>query len=317
MMRSIPVLLTALATLFLIMTTPQPAHAQSGVDPEFLAEIQGRWVSRFPGKNHAVEIRGNEVRVVVADPSLKDGATPGTVVAIITGIKERRADKSLVNGRTIYNFDFEARRWTTDGRRYFLSDQSYRYNGLTTGTTFCRDTPSSFSKPFSEQRFLSGMWGGEMMRQEEKDKIFPPNDPRPNWADPIVPKCTAAAGRRSSAAPSTPSRPSAAATVNRATAATSEQPAPPPGPSAQQLAEIAEQERLNREQADFATRQLAENIAAKAAFDKATAEREATIARQQAEAQRNQAEYAAAMAKWRADVEACKQGDFSRCAPPQ
>lgn len=95
-------------------------------------------------------------------------------------------------------------------------------------------------------------------------------------------------------------------------------PAPPaslPVTSAQELAEIATRERLNREQAAFAERQLAENAAAKAAFDKATAEREATIARQQAETQRKAAEYAAAMAKWRADVEACQQGDFSRCAP--
>lgn len=95
-------------------------------------------------------------------------------------------------------------------------------------------------------------------------------------------------------------------------------PAPPaslPVTSAQELAEIATRERLNREQAAFAERQLAENAAAKAAFDKATAEREATIASQQAETQRKEAEYAAAMAKWRADVEACRQGDFSRCAP--
>lgn len=89
--------------------------------------------------------------------------------------------------------------------------------------------------------------------------------------------------------------------------------APPPGPSAQDLAEIAEQERLNREQADFAARQVAENAAAKAAFDKANAEYEATIAAQKAQVERQEREYQAAMAKWRADVEACKQGDFSRC----
>lgn len=93
--------------------------------------------------------------------------------------------------------------------------------------------------------------------------------------------------------------------------------APPPGPSAQDLAEIAEQERLNREQADFAARQVADNAAAKAAFEKATDDYNATIARQQAEQRQREAEYAAAMAKWRADVEACKQGDFSRCAPQQ
>lgn len=90
-------------------------------------------------------------------------------------------------------------------------------------------------------------------------------------------------------------------------------PASLPATSAQELAEIATRERLNREQAAFAARQVAENQAAKAAFDQATAERAATIARQQAEAAQREADYQAALAKWRADVEACKNGDISRC----
>ncbi len=98
------------------------------------------------------------------------------------------------------------------------------------------------------------------------------------------------------------------------TAIPAEQPVSVPVTSAQELAEIATRERLNREQAAFAQKQLAENAAAKAAFEKATAERDAIIAAQQAEAERKQREYEAAMARWRADVEACQKGDLSRCA---
>lgn len=102
--------------------------------------------------------------------------------------------------------------------------------------------------------------------------------------------------------------------------ARAELPVSVPVTSAQELAEIATREQLNREQADFAARQVAENNAAKAAFEKATAEREATIAAQHAEAERKQREYDAAMARWRAevaDVEACNRGETSRCRPPR
>ena len=109
-------------------------------------------------------------------------------------------------------------------------------------------------------------------------------------------------------------------------AAPQAQPESVPVTSAQELAEIATRERLNREQAACAAKQVADNAAAKAAFDQATADRAATIARQQADHQasvaafeaeklRREREYAAQMAKWRADVEACKAGDKSRCAP--
>ncbi|SHN60663.1 hypothetical protein [Erythrobacter sanguineus] len=95
---------------------------------------------------------------------------------------------------------------------------------------------------------------------------------------------------------------------------------------AQARAEVALTRRLNREQAAFAERQLAENAAAKRAREAAVAERAATIARQQSEYEaalasfeseraRHAREHAAAMAQWRADVEACKAGDISRCAP--
>lgn len=108
--------------------------------------------------------------------------------------------------------------------------------------------------------------------------------------------------------------------------------APPPPPvsmpvtSEQAQRDQAERERLNREQAEFARNQLAQNEANRRAVEQATHEREATIARQraeyeaalaatEAERQRREREYAAAMERWRADVEACRKGDKSRCAP--
>lgn len=95
---------------------------------------------------------------------------------------------------------------------------------------------------------------------------------------------------------------------------------------AQARAEVALTRRLNREQAAFAERQLAENAAAKRAYEAAVAERAALMARQQAEYEaalaavaaerlRREREHEAAMARWRADAEACKAGDISRCAP--
>ncbi|MCL4671593.1 MAG: hypothetical protein KJZ64_01360, partial [Sphingomonadaceae bacterium] len=98
-----------------------------------------------------------------------------------------------------------------------------------------------------------------------------------------------------------------------------------PVTSEQEQRELAERERLNREQAEFGTRQLAENEANRQAFEKALRDREAIIARQQsdyeaqlaaveAERLRREREHAAKMAQWRADVEACKKGDKSKCA---
>lgn len=74
---------------------------------------------------------------------------------------------------------------------------------------------------------------------------------------------------------------------------------------------------LNREQADNAQRQLADNAASRQAFEAAQLAREEQIARDQqsyeAEKARVAAEHEAAMAKWREDVAACRAGDRTRC----
>ena len=76
---------------------------------------------------------------------------------------------------------------------------------------------------------------------------------------------------------------------------------------------------LNREQAEFARRQLQENAESQRAHDRAVLEREEMIVRQathhRAEIERLQREHELAMERWRADVEACRIGDRSRCAP--
>ena len=96
--------------------------------------------------------------------------------------------------------------------------------------------------------------------------------------------------------------------------------------------EIETRQKLNSEQADFAARQIAENEASRRMVEQAIMDRNATIARQQAEQEaaeqaydaaqqayeaerlRRVQEHDAAMARWRADVAACNAGDASRCA---
>ena len=67
--------------------------------------------------------------------------------------------------------------------------------------------------------------------------------------------------------------------------------------------------RLNAEQAVAAKAQVDANVAAQAAYDKALADEAARAAKEKAD-------YDASMVKWRADVEACKGGDKTRCAKP-
>jgi len=83
--------------------------------------------------------------------------------------------------------------------------------------------------------------------------------------------------------------------------------------------------KLNEQQAQFAQGQLDTNAASQAEYEsrlKAVADARAKIASDNAAAQaayeaekaRREAEYQAAMDKWRADVAACEAGDVSRCA---
>jgi hypothetical protein len=84
--------------------------------------------------------------------------------------------------------------------------------------------------------------------------------------------------------------------------------------------EMAATDNLNKQQAEAATRQMAENTASREAFERARRERETTIARQEAERrsmiERQQREHDAAMERWRADAAACQAGDRTRCAQP-
>jgi fused signal recognition particle receptor len=85
--------------------------------------------------------------------------------------------------------------------------------------------------------------------------------------------------------------------------------------------------KLNEQQAQFALGQVRANSTSQAEYErqlKAAEEATAKIAADAAAAQaayeaekaRRDAEYKAAMDKWQADVDACKAGDRSRCAPP-
>lgn len=74
---------------------------------------------------------------------------------------------------------------------------------------------------------------------------------------------------------------------------------------------------LNRQQAEEAKRQLADNAASAAASQAATLAREDQIRSDQAaweaEKARLAADHAAAMDQWRANVAACRSGDRTRC----
>ena len=70
--------------------------------------------------------------------------------------------------------------------------------------------------------------------------------------------------------------------------------------------------KLNREQAELARRQMAENTASQEAHD-AGVRRESDF---EAEKARLAKQHEQAMASWQADLDACKAGVRSRCAPP-
>lgn len=96
-------------------------------------------------------------------------------------------------------------------------------------------------------------------------------------------------------------------------------PTPPPAfPTPEEADPVAETARLNREQAAFAGRQLAANEESRRAREEAVTASSEEMARQrsayQAEKERRERDHAGAMARWRADVEACKAGDRSKCA---
>lgn len=174
-----------------LSASEQDAMAQSGVDPDLLTQLQGIWVSRFPRKGHSVEVRGANVLVRVESAN-EIPAPRGTVVAVIIGVREKRPIVSEVDGRTLHTYEFDMRKWSNHGGGssggFRMSDNSYRHNYLTVYTSQCRDRGGNL-KPYFNFFQLSGFWGGDMVRQADKDRWFPPNDTRPNWADPIVPAC--------------------------------------------------------------------------------------------------------------------------------
>lgn len=307
----------------------QPAQAQAAIDPAFLAEVQGRWVSRFPHSDIEFEVNGTEIRLVVAEEKVHGSGRSqyvpraGDLVAVITGA-ERTGAKQGVDGKDYPEYVFYVRSISNHGDGWRISESSTTRH-LTFNTQFCRDGSSGPTKPFSNYYTLSSpaVVTNDGWRAEAKSRIFPPRGSVPNWADPIVPGCKDGPSSR-------PNR-----TLGSASTATAAQPAqvssdpvPPlsvPVTSEQEQREQAERERLNREQAEFGTRQLAENEANRQAYEQALRDREATIARQTAEHEaavaaveaerlRREREHEAAMARWRADVEACRKGDRSRCA---
>lgn len=80
----------------------------------------------------------------------------------------------------------------------------------------------------------------------------------------------------------------------------------------EKAAEVETTAKLNREQAELARQQKAENVASQEAHD-AGVQRQADF---EAEKARLNQQHEQAMTNWQADVDACNAGDRSRCAPP-
>ncbi|HEX7710488.1 MAG TPA: hypothetical protein VF418_06075 [Sphingomonadaceae bacterium] len=84
-------------------------------------------------------------------------------------------------------------------------------------------------------------------------------------------------------------------------------------PKGNTIEEVRQRQAANAEQVKAAQAQLDQNAANQAAHDQAMQAYQAEldrIAQQQADAERAHTE---AMAKWQADVDACKAGDAARC----
>lgn len=296
-----------------------PAQAQAALDPAFLNEIQGRWISRFEDNDTEIEVTGREIRVVrikpvtynaAVPPQLRYNPQPGDLVGIIESAAVSGSVKSLIKGlpdRSTYRT--RSRCVSNHGSEYRMTAAADCSGDMGAHTHLVRGS-GGFNEPvFDFRTFAPGVMvhgNGDFWRPEVKQKIF---------------------GGQTATAVAPARRP--ATTPGRASSVGS--PPPPPAPisipvtAEQEQRELAERERLNREQAEFGTRQLAENEANRLAYEKALRDREATIARQQAEyeaelaaveaeRQRLEREHASRMAQWRADMEACKKGDKSKCA---
>lgn len=235
----------------------------------------------------------------------------GATVGMIDVIKPWGRHLSPLTGEFIPNYVVMARSLTTNGQAFVMTN--WPAIGYLRSYTFEKeDRPNGRRSPVFDYRSLTagGSYFSDMWRPDDKARIFgkAPLPTRPAARPGRTPAERAAPGR------ATPSTPAAVA--------------PPlsiPVSSEQEQRELAERERLNREQAAFGTRQLAENEANRLAYEKAVKDREALIARQQAEHEaavaaveaerlRLQRAHEAAMAQWRADVEACRKGDKSKCA---
>jgi hypothetical protein len=351
--RAVVIMLTLQVTAGLL-TVSQPLRAQESIDPEFLAAIQGRWITRFEGKDTEIEIVGREGRIVkiapvtIGKPGSQYTPKPGDAFMIITSAKKKGSITSRVDGREIPNFEYTARAYVDYNNGWRMSPNSYPANltahvstcseGLSTVylydfytlSVFASAAGSEYFRPDIKQRWLDNMADANITR-------------RGDWREcaktgPGAPGNRAATSRRPKAAgqataPTTRFTPPASTAAAAATTGVRPvTPVPPAGTlsvpvtSPQQQVELAKREQLNKEQAAFAAQQVAANKTAQDALDRATREREAMIARQDAEYQRALAAQRAevdriermnaeALAKWRADVEACKRGDKSRCAP--
>lgn len=326
----------ALAMVGAFALLPAPAHAWNlpAISQGLLTEIQGRWVNLEGEFDREVEVRGRDVyHVTVAPRSYYEGLasnqryvpTPGMKMFTLTGSSESFKANSVINGpgaNPVYRLGGMCYNNSPGGWQFTTTANSCFGSYAMAGHEFKLDPQYNYIE--YRTLTLASTQMGAMVRPEVKAYLTR-GGPKPAGV-----AGRARPGGAPAAAPPATTTTRYAPLNNRAEAPQAS-PAPPPDTlsipvtSEQEQRELAERERLNREQAEFGTRQLAENEANRLAFEQAVRDREATIARQQAEYEakvaaieaerlRREREHAARMDQWRADVEACKKGDKSKCA---
>jgi chromosome segregation ATPase len=87
-------------------------------------------------------------------------------------------------------------------------------------------------------------------------------------------------------------------------------------PKGNTIAEVRQRQAANDEQVKAAQAQLDQNAASQAAHDQAVQAYNAELARISQQAADADKAHQDAMAKWEADVAACKAGDAKRCGAP-
>lgn len=183
-MKYLKIGLIALAALLGVTIDHRQSAAQPAIDPQALAELQGRWISRFEDNDTEIEITGREVRVIRAKQvtfspntpaNLRYQPQPGDLVAIIESTSVLYSAPAQMEGkpaRPVYNIRFRC--MSNHGSSYRMTDGPSCLGTLGAFTHF-EQGPGGLGKPVFEYRALSpvgiNVAGDNMLRPDVKRRI--------------------------------------------------------------------------------------------------------------------------------------------------